>query len=181
MKLGQTLSVNQKAFGIADTSELVAYLQIPQNELAKFSAGDTAMMSVDALPDVPFYSSIERISPTIDTNNGTFRATAVIDNTIGLLAPGMFGRFTVAYEKHEQALTIPLQAVVEEDDERFVYVVKNDEVERRRVELGIEYLNDIEILDGLSADERVVVVGQSSLRDGARVLAQAPAADRYTG
>ena len=81
----------------------------------------------------------------------------------------------------DQALTIPLQAVVEEDDERFVYVVKNDEVERRRVELGIEYLNDIEILDGLSADERVVVVGQSSLRDGARVLAQAPAADRYTG
>lgn len=181
IKPGQTLSTNQKAFDIADTSELVAYLQIPQGELAKISAGDKAMISVDALPDVPFYSNIKRISPTIDKSNGTFRATAVIDNAIGLLAPGMFGRFTVAYEKHEQALTIPLQAVVEEDDERFVYVVKNDEVERRRVELGIEYRNDVEILDGIGANEQVVVVGQSSLRDGARVLAQAPAADRYTG
>lgn len=181
IKPGQTLAANQKAFDIADTSELIAYLQIPQSELAKITAGDMAMMSVDALPEVPFYSNIKRISPTIDKNNGTFRATAVIDNTIGLLAPGMFGRFTVAYEKHEQALTIPLQAVVEEDDERFVYVVKNNEVERRRIELGIKYMNDVEILQGLSADEQVVVVGQSSLRDGARVLAQAPVADRFTG
>ena len=181
IKTGETLATNQLAFQIADTSELVAYLQIPQSELGKFDAGDTAMMSVDAMNDVPFYSMVKRISPTIDTRNGTFRATVVIDNTIGLLAPGMFGRFTVAYEKHDGALTIPEDAIVEEDGERFVFVVKNNEVERRSISVGIKYMNEVEVLDGLAADERVVVVGQSSLRDGARVLAQAPATDRFTG
>ncbi|MDJ0758688.1 MAG: efflux RND transporter periplasmic adaptor subunit [Woeseiaceae bacterium] len=181
IKAGQTLATNQLAFQIADTSELVAYLQIPQGELGKFDMGDKAMLSVDALPDVPFYSVVRRISPTIDTRSGTFRATVVIDNTIGLLAPGMFGRFTVAYEKHDGALTIPEQAIVEEDDERYVFVVKNNEVERRSVRVGIKYMNDVEILEGLAADEQVVVVGHSSLRDGARVLAQTPASDRFTG
>ena len=181
IKAGQTLTANELAFQIADTSELVAYLQIPQSELAHFHVGDKAMMGVDALPDVPFYSRIQRISPTIDTRNGTFRATVVIDNTIGLLAPGMFGRFTVAYEKHDGALTIPVQAIVEEDDQSFVYVVKNNAVERRSISIGITYMNDVEVLSGLSEYEQVVVVGQSSLRDGAKVLAQAPATDRYTG
>lgn len=181
IKHGQTLAANQQAFSIADTGELIAYLKVPQSELGKLDAGDTAMVSVDALPGVPIYSSIARISPTIDTNNGTFRATAVIDNTVGLLAPGMFGRFTIAYEKHEQALTIPVRAVVEEDDEHFVYVVNNNAVERRPVRLGIEYRQDVEVLDGLSAHEQIVVVGQSSLQDGAKVLAQAPSADRFTG
>nr|MDJ0917765.1 efflux RND transporter periplasmic adaptor subunit [Woeseiaceae bacterium] len=178
---GQTLTTNQLAFQVADTSELIAYLQIPQNELGKFTVGDKATLNVDALPDEAFKSIVKRISPTIDTRNGTFRATIVIDNAVGLLAPGMFGRFTVAYEKHDGALTIPLEAIVEEDDERFVYVVKNNEVERRNIRIGIQYRNNVEILDGLAADEQVVVVGHSSLRDGARVLAQTPASDRLTG
>ncbi len=181
IKPGQTLAANQLAFQIADTSELIAYLQIPQSELGKFNTGDTAMMSVDALPGVPFNSVVKRISPTIDTRNGTFRATVVIDNTTGLLAPGMFGRFTVAYEKHDGALTVPVEAIVEEDDQRFVYVVKNNEVERRSIRIGIQYMNNVEILEGLSVDEQIVVVGHSSLSDGARVLAQIPASDRFTG
>ena len=181
IKPGQTLATNQLAFQIADTSELIAYLQIPQSELGKFNTGDTAMVNVDALPGVPFHSVVKRISPTIDTRNGTFRATVVIDNTNGLLAPGMFGRFTVAYEKHDGALTVPSEAIVEEDDELFVYVVNNNEVERRNVSVGIQYMDNVEILEGLSADEQVVVVGHSSLSDGARVLAQIPGSDRFTG
>ena len=135
------------------------------------------------MPNDDFAATIVRISPTIDARNGTFRATAIIDNRDGYLAPGMFGRFTIAYDKHLNALVIPANALLDEDDETTVYVVKNDEVVRRAVEIGIVEDGRVEILSGLLDDDQVVVVGHSGLRDGSKVLASASVTelDRITG
>lgn len=180
IKLGQSIESNSVAFRITDTSELVAYLQIPQSELAKFASGHGASLQVDSMPGMEFSAIIARISPTIDTRNGTFRATAIIDNAVDLV-PGMFARFTIAYEKHEHALLIPGDAVVEEDDEASVYVVTDGAVELRIVETGIKSGNQVEILSGLADDEQIVVVGHSGLRDGSKVLASNRSADSLTG
>ena len=181
VKLGQSIAANSVAFRITDTSELVAYLQIPQTELAKFSAGHNAILRVDAMPDTDFAATIVRISPTIDTRNGTFRVTAIIKNDDGDLVPGMFARFTVAYEKHEDALIIPVDAIVEEDEQMAVYVVANGSVVRRAVTIGIATDGQVEILNGLAEDEEIVVVGHSGLRDGSKVLASNRVADSFTG
>jgi membrane fusion protein (multidrug efflux system) len=181
VKLGQSIESNSIAFRITDTSELVAYLQIPQSELAKFSSGHDVRLQVDSMPDVEFNATIARISPTIDTQNGTFRATVLIDNTAADLVPGMFARFTVAYEKHEDALLVPDYAVVEEDDEASVYVVADGTVALRVVETGIRSGDQVEILSGLADDEEIVVVGISGLRDGSKVLASNRSVDSFTG
>ena len=181
IKLGQSVDVNDVAFRITDTSELVAYLQIPQAELAKFSAGHTATLNVDAMPNTIYEATIARISPTIDVRNGTFRATAFVDNRSGELAPGMFARFTVAYEMHADALVIPKSAVIEEDDEATVYIVEDGEVTRRIIEIGIQSNDLVEVLGGLDGYEEIVIVGQSGLRDGSKVLASNTLRDTYTG
>jgi len=181
IKLGQSIDANSVAFRITDTSELVAYLQIPQAELAKFSAGHSAYLRVDAMPGTDFDATIIRISPTIDIRSGTFRATAFVDNNDGYLVPGMFARFTIEYEKHEDALVIPLDAVVQEDEEMAVYVVANGEVARRAVTTGIATNGRVEILDGLAEDEEIVVVGLAGLRDGSKVLASNRTADNFAG
>lgn len=181
IRLGQNLKASEQAFRITETSELVSYLKIPQSELGKFTAGHVAKIRVAAMPDTEFTARIVRISPTIDTVNGTFRATAVIDNTVGLLAPGMFARFSIAYEKHENVLTVPSKSIVEEDGESIVYVVKNQSVERRRVTTGIVDNGVTEILDGLEGNEQIVVVGQGSISDGSRVLAQSTPSEKLTG
>ena len=181
IKPGQHLSVDQVAFRITDTSELIADLHIPQAELQKFAAGHSASLEVASMPGDEFPATITRISPTIDTRNGTFRATAVIDNAGGELAPGMFGRFTIAYEKHADALVVPVQALIDEDDASAVYVVSGDEVILRIVETGVETDGKVEILTGLDEQDTVVVVGHSNLRDGSRVLASNTLKDIFTG
>lgn len=181
IKLGQNLSANDVAFRITETSELIAYLQIPQSELSKFAVGHAADVEVASMPDTRFPAVIERISPTIDMRNGTFRATALIDNAEGDLAPGMFGRFTIAYEEHRGALIIPVEALLDEDDESTVYVVSDGAVVRRTVETGIETDGSVEILGGLSEDDVIVVVGHSGLRSGSKVLASNTIQDYFTG
>lgn len=181
IKLGQHLSVNNTAFRVTETSELVAHLKIPQSELAKFSAGNEAEIRVDAMPDDVFVARIARISPTIDMRNGTFRVTAYVDNAAGQLAPGMFGRFDIAYEKRVDALTIPAAAIIEEDNEVVVYVVSDGEAVRRSVTIGIVNDGLAEVLGGVDESDLIVVTGQGSLRDGSRVLASLPATVPVTG
>jgi multidrug efflux pump subunit AcrA (membrane-fusion protein) len=93
----------------------------------------------------------------------------------------MFGRFTVAYEKHADALVVPVQALIDEDDQSAVYVVNNDEVVLRVVETGVETGGMVEILNGLNEQDTVVVVGHSNLRDGSRVLASNTLKEGFTG
>jgi membrane fusion protein (multidrug efflux system) len=181
VKPGQQLDVQDIAFRITDTNRLVAHMKIPQSELAKIAPGDEAEIRVDAMPDDVFIASIARVSPTIDARNGTFRATAYVNNDSGLLAPGMFGRFSIAYERHEDALTIPAAAIVEEDNESVVYVVTDGAAERRVITTGVRDKDLVEVLDGLDEDDLIVVTGQSSLRDGSRVLASIPAGAPVTG
>lgn len=171
IKLGQHVMAGAAAFKITNTTRLVAYLSIPQTELSKISAGDTAKLRVDAMPEIEFSAVIARISPTIDPRNGTFRATASIENEDGELAPGMFGRFNIAYEKHADALLIPAAALIEEDSETVVYVVSDGLASRRAIEVGIRSGGMVEVLGGLDANEQIVVTGQNGLRDGAKVLA----------
>jgi len=66
---------------------------------------------------------------------------------------------------------IPANALLDEDEETTVYVVQDDEVVRRAVEVGIEEDGRVEILSGLLDDDQVVVIGHSGLRDGSKVLA----------
>ena len=171
IKPGQNINVGDITFRITDTVELLAYLQIPQSQLPKFQAGHTASVQVASIPDAWFPASIIRISPTIDSRNGTFRATAVIQNKDGDIAPGMFGRFTIAYEMHPDALVVPAAALLDEDEQTTVYVVNNGQVTKRVVETGIRDGDMIEILGGLGDNESVVVVGQTGLREGSKVLA----------
>lgn len=181
IKAGQSLAAGEVAFRITETAELLAHLQIPQAELSKFSAGHTATVQVASMPNRRFAATIIRISPTIDARTGTFRATALMDNADGMLAPGMFGRFTVAYEMHANALVIPRNALLDEDQEKTVYVVQNNSVVRRVVKTGIEEDGRVEILGGLQDDDQIVVVGHGGLRDGSKVLASVSETDRFSG
>ena len=181
VKIGQHVDVSDATFKITDTSNLVAYLRIPQTELEKFSAGHHVNVKVDAMPELSFDATIMRISPTIDVRNGTFRATATIDNQDGLLAPGMFGRFDIAYEQHVDALVIPAAALVKEDNETVVYVVENGAAVRRAIHTGIRSGDNIEVLSGLDEHEMIVVTGQGGLRDGSRVFASIDTESPVTG
>ncbi len=173
IKVGGQLALNEPAFDIADTRRLVAHLSIPQTELAKFSSGEAVNVSVDSAPGETVPATIARISPTIDSSTGTFRATVYLDNQSGILAPGMFGRFTVAYETHLDATLVPSEAVVVEDGTTVVYVVERGKAKRRPVQTGIRSADQTEVISGLTDGDLVIVSGQTQLRDGSRVLASA--------
>ena len=173
---GEQVVPGEALFSIADTRRLLAYLHLPQNELARVEAGDRAVFRVDSLPGASFAAAIARISPTVDPRTGTFRATLDVDNAAGQLAPGMFSRFDITVDTRSGALVIPTTAIVSDADERAVFVLEDGQALRRGIETGMEHEDVTEVVSGLGPGDRVIVSGQDGLANGSRVLAAVPPA-----
>ncbi len=171
IRLGQQLTEGARAFEISDTSQLVAELKIPQVDLHRFAPGQPVLVRPDALPELGVAAQVDRISPTINANSGTFRLTVYVDNADQQLAPGMFARISIGYQKHEDAMILPASAIRSEDGVQVVYVIREGAAERRVVDTGIQQDQQVEILSGLSSDERVFRRAAEGLLYGNRVLA----------
>lgn len=169
VKVGNTIEVNTPTFQITSLEPLVSYLHVPEREYRRIERGQTAAISVDALQGVRFEGTVARVSPVVDPLTGTFKITIEVSDASRSLKPGMFGRISIVYDKHENALQIPRNAIIQEAGDPAVFVVDGDTAHRRLVSTGYVQGARVEILDGLTDGERLVLVGQAGLKDGSRV------------
>ena len=169
IKTGNMIRENDPAFRVTDFDPLRAVMHVPERELNKLREGQTATLRFDALPGEVFNGRVKLISPTVDPETGTFRAIVEVRDPSRQVKPGMFGRVQIQYDQRDNALLIPKQAVLEEDDESAVFVVQDSIAVRRVVTTGYTSDNRIEILDGVAQGERIVITGQATLQDSARV------------
>ncbi|MDH3945683.1 MAG: efflux RND transporter periplasmic adaptor subunit [Chromatiales bacterium] len=169
IKVGNTIDPNDATFKVTDLDPLIIYLHVPERDYRQLQAGQNATILVDALKGKQFDGVVARVSPVIDAATGTFKVTIEVPDQSGQLKPGMFGRINIVYDMHANALQLPRSAVVGSDDEPAVFVVEDDVVRRQVVALGFSSGARVEVLDGLTGTERIVVVGQTGLRDGTRV------------
>jgi membrane fusion protein (multidrug efflux system) len=123
VKVGNFIQVNQALFQIDNFDPLLAVLNVPERELNTLRAGQLVNMRVDSIPDQAFEGHIQRISPVVDSTTGTFRVTCEFRDASGRLKSGMFGRLEIVYAQHDDVLTIPRAALIEEDGETAAFQV----------------------------------------------------------
>ncbi len=169
IKVGNTIDPNDSAFRVTDLDPLIIYLHVPERDYRRLQAGQNATILVDALTSKQFAGVVARVSPVVDAQTGTFKVTIEVPDETGQLKPGMFGRINIVYDMHANALQLPRSAVVGSDDEPAVFVVEDEAVRRQVVSLGFSSGANVEVTDGLTGGEQIVVVGQTGLRDGTRV------------
>ena len=168
IKPGNFVQANTPIFRIVDDARLEAELNVPERELATLEAGLPVTLSVDALPGRTFEGTIDRVSPVVDADSGTFRVVSAFAGK-GDLKPGMFGRISIDYDQRADALTVPRAALLEDEAEPAVFVVDEGKAARVPIELG--YLDGewAEVRGGLEEGAQVVTAGKATLRDGSAV------------
>jgi membrane fusion protein, multidrug efflux system len=169
IKVGNTLTPNQSVYVVTNFDPLLAVLYVPENALARIKPGQPAVISADALGGRNFDGRVARLSPVVDPQTGTFKVTVEVRHPGHELAPGMFSRVSITYDVHKDALTVPRAAILTEDGESAVYVVKDGTAHRVAVSLGYADGDKVEILRGLNTGDTVVTLGQNSLKDGTKV------------
>ena len=174
-KPGNLINLNAPVFRIVNISHLEGVLNVPEREMSTLKAGMPVQMSVDAIAGKTFGGKIDRVSPVVDSGSGTFRVVCSFDN-VTQLRPGMFGRIEVVYDQHSDALTIPRIALLEDEGEPAVFVVRANKAVRTSIGLGYTNGEIAEVRSGLKEGDAVVTAGKVAIRDGSAVQVIAAAA-----
>ncbi|HCD51366.1 MAG TPA: efflux transporter periplasmic adaptor subunit [Balneolaceae bacterium] len=169
IKVGNMIGTDQQVYRVTNFDPIQAVLHIPEHEMYKIRKGQRAELMVDAIPGKLFTGKVERISPVIDPQTGTFKTTVYLDDKEDILRPGMFGRIKIVYDTRFNTRMIPKNAIISEDETQSVFVIKDSLAFRRIIKTGYVNGTNIEVLEGLDDGEIVVTTGQGSLSDSTRV------------
>ena len=119
----------------------------------------------------PYKGLVDFAEPQVDPRTGTFSVRAEMPNPGHVLLPGQFTQVKLLLDVREDAITVPLRAVIIEKGGAYIYVVrKNNTVEKRFIELGPEQDNMVVVERGLAAGEQIVVEGYHKLSPGVEVV-----------
>lgn len=169
VKAGNMIGTDQPMYRVTDFTPLQAILHIPEHEMSKIRNNQRSELRVDALPNEMFIGHVERISPVVDSETGTFKVTIYVDETKDMLRPGMFGRVKIVYDTRENTRMIPKSAVISEDLAQSVYVIKDSLAFKKEIQTGYTNGSNVEVINGLDDGEMVVTIGQGSLQDSSKV------------
>jgi RND family efflux transporter MFP subunit len=142
---------------------------LTENEVNAVRVGDKVQVQVAAVSGEPFAATVKSVGLASAATQGTYPVEVEIDNQDGLLKPGMIARLTLSTEQRENVLLLPQRAVLKQNGEQAVFVIKGERAELRVIETGLSDNNLVEVRTGLQEGELVVTAGQHYLQDGSQV------------
>lgn len=169
IKVGNMILPNQSTFKVTGMDPLIAVLHVPERQLARLRVGQKTLLHVDALGTDDFPGQIDRISPIVDPETGTVKVTVEVHDTTRLLRPGMFARLRIVYDVHSGVVMAPKDAIMSEDKESAVFVVRDSIAYRQFIEVGYTNSTHVEVTGGLVPGDTVVTTGKGSLKDSTKV------------
>jgi RND family efflux transporter MFP subunit len=166
---GRHIKPGEKLFTVANMTPLVARVFLPEKDVAGLRLGQTAELVLDAAGGQRLPGRVTKISPVVDTSTGTIKVTVEALSLTPSARPGSFTTVRIVTDTHKDALLVPKGAVVREDSADYLFVADGSRAKRCKVTLGYPSDGRIEVAAGLSGRESVIIAGQGSLKDGARV------------
>ena len=167
---GALVEPGQQVLLLADTSRVWVMTQIYEHELAAILAQQSrgkvrAEVVVPAYRDRVFGGVLDAIGGALDEATRTTKARVVVENPEGLLRPGMFAAVRLLVESGATALTVPAEAVLEDEGRSFVFVRRDSEYfVRRPVQVGRRAGGFAEVVAGLAGGEAVAARGAFLLK-----------------
>ncbi len=175
---GAFANANTVVLSVVDISTVRLIVNVVERDFRRVTPGVAAEVEVDAFPGEKFSGTVSRVAPVFDPATRTATIEIEVPNPGYRLKPGMYARVRLTVEERLDALTVPRNAVVDQNGQRGVFVPVEDSARFQPVTTGIQTDAFIEILDGLSDGQRVVTTGALALREGDRIVVVEPGQGR---
>jgi HlyD family secretion protein len=164
---------------IVDMSSLEIEVDVNETYINRVSPGQKVEAVLDAYQDWRIPAHVITTIPSADRQKATVKVRIAFEKTDPRILPDMGVK--VSFLRDEPAgqaapaaagVVVPKTAVRTADGKSIVFVLKEDRVERRAVRVGLDNGDQVEVISGVSAGERVVVDGPPTLKDGDKVKVQ---------
>lgn len=156
---------------LADFDSVRAQVALPEVEAALAQVGQPVKLTVEGLVGKSFAGKISRMSYALDDTTKTMLIEADLPNPDLVLRPGMYAAVKVGLEKHLDAMTLPVEAIVMEKVNAFAFVIEGGKAKKTAIRIGFNDGLKVEVVSGLTGSEKVALVGKMVLTDGAAVTA----------
>ena len=159
----------KELFHLAAVGKLRVYISVPEVYATAIKSGETVTLTLDAFPGEKFTGTLVRDSNSIDLTSRTLRVEVDVDNPTGRLLPGAYAFVHFKLPSAAVAVTVPTNTLLFRAEGLRVAVVRSGEAKLVPVTIGHDYGSTVEVLNGLTPEDSVVLDPSDSIMDGSPV------------
>jgi membrane fusion protein, multidrug efflux system len=163
-------TAGRELFDLARIDPLRVFTSVPQAYAPFIKVGGQATVTLQEFAGQKFFAKIARTAEAIDPNTRTLLTEVDVPNKDGRLLPGSFGEVHFAVGSNVNKVTVPVNAMLfRSEGPRLAVVDANNKIELRPINIGRDYGTSLEILGGVSTEDRIVINPPDSLEQGQQV------------
>lgn len=169
VKTHKIVKAEEVVMKVVSLDALIVEVGILESEIQYVTKGARVIVDPPSLSGSIFSGIVRTISPVIDAESRTCNVEIEVMNPKHLIKPGMFVNVSISKETFQQRLLIPRDALLIRDGRKMVFVYSNGRARWHYVQTGLENDSFIEVTDGLSESDSLIVSGHFQLAHDARV------------
>jgi RND family efflux transporter MFP subunit len=151
-------------------SKMYLDINLPEKNISEVEIGQQALITNYTISEDTLIGHITELSPVISTETRTFKGVLEIDNPELKLRPGMFVKADIITAQKDSTVVIPKDIIMTGNRGKYVFVVgRNSTAEDRWLTIGLQNQESVEVLEGLSVNDRLIIDGYETLRDRSKV------------
>jgi len=167
---GTRVSNGAEMVSLMSYDKMYLEINLPEKNISEVSLGQEAIITNYTIAEDTLTGHIAELSPAISTETRTFKGVIQIDNPNLKLRPGMFVKANIITAQKDSTIVIPKDIIMTGNRGKYVFVVgRNSTAEDRWITTGIENQENVEVLEGLSKNDRLIIKGFETLRDRSKV------------
>ena len=164
--VGQMVPAGVEVFSIKATQSVEAQINVTETIVPSVSVGTKATVGVKAAGLKDIVGTVTNVSAVKNAQTGMYQVIIALENSEGLIKDGMFADITLTLKDSADALIIPSESILEEEDQtKYVYVAKGDKAEKAEIVIGIITDEYTEVVSGISDGDKVIVSGKEYLSE----------------
>jgi RND family efflux transporter MFP subunit len=157
---------NAALFTLMDFDVVRVQTGVPENEVPLVKTGQPVKVAIEELPGRAIEGKVSRIAYALDEATRTMLVETDLPNADQTLRPGMYAMVKIGLEQHTNALLMPVEALVMEKTNAFVYKYVDGKAKKTPVTVGFNDGASFELLKGVEPNDRIILTGKLTLADG---------------
>lgn len=166
--VGQSVGPSSEVFRVVNLDSLYVETSVSEADLSLLKVGQNVRIMSSAVSGIR--GTVHSIGPVPNPENKSYPVKILVKNKDNALKPGMFLSVDIISDIHKQSMAISKSAIIKNGDKSHVFVVNGDKSYKKEVTLGYDNDEMVEILSGISTEDKVVVSGKEDLKDESNII-----------
>lgn len=167
---GVRIESGQPVVSLMSYDKIFLDINLPEKNISEVKLGQEVIITNYTLTEDTLKGFVTELSPIISSETRTFAGKLQIDNPDLILRPGMFVKANIITAQKDSTIVIPKDIIMSGSRGKYVFVVgRNSAAEDRWITTGISNQDNIEIIEGLKPNDRLIIKGFETLRDNSKV------------